>query len=75
MSKLKVKDAGSLQSSIAIKGYNLVLFSKEVGVTSPYLSMILRGKRNPSPILAKKIADKLDMQVSEIFFIENVQKT
>ena len=75
MSKLKVKDANYLHSTIAIKGFNLILFSKEVGVTSQYLSMILRGKRNPSPILAKKIADKLGLQVAEIFFVEDVQKT
>lgn len=75
MSKLMVKDADYLQSSIAIKGFNLILFSQEVGVTSQYLSMILRGKRNPSPILAKKIADKLGLEVREIFFVDNVRKT
>lgn len=75
MNRLKVKDAADLQSNIAIKGFSQVLFSKEIGITSPYLSMVLRGKRNPSPILAKKIADKLGVEVEDIFFIEEYRKS
>jgi DNA-binding XRE family transcriptional regulator len=75
MNRLKVKNTVDLQSNLSIKGFNQVLFSKEIGVTSPYLSMILRGKRNPSPILAKKIADKLGVEVEDIFFIEEYRKS
>ncbi len=51
-------------------GMNLTHLSKEVNVGSSYLSLIVNGKRNPSPKLAKRIADTLGVEIEEIFTIE-----
>lgn len=48
---------------------SLKQLGNEVGVTSQYLSSVLRGKANPSPNLAKKIADCLNVSVEDIFFV------
>lgn len=68
MSKLMVRDTSKTYSEMAMKGYSLKLLSEEIGVTNQYLSTVLRGKRNPSPGLAKKIARSLGLEINDIFF-------
>lgn len=54
-----------------IKGFNVSSFAAEVGVGVSYLSQIMNGKRSPSPKLAKKIAETLEVEIKEIFIFEN----
>lgn len=70
MAALLSRDASKLYSKMALKGLTLKSLSSKVGVTSPYLSTVLRGKRSPSPILAKKISKCLDVEISDIFFTD-----
>lgn len=58
-----------------IKGFNVSSFADEVGVGISYISQILNGKRSPSPKLAKKIAETLEVEIEELFiFDESVVK-
>lgn len=74
MSKLMVRDTSKTYSEMAMKGYSLKLLSEEIGVTNQYLSTVLRGKRNPSPGLAKKIARSLGLEINDIFLVVNIAK-
>ncbi|MBN6754437.1 MULTISPECIES: helix-turn-helix transcriptional regulator [Staphylococcus] len=53
-----------------IKGFNVTSFAEEVGVGVSYLSQILNGKKTPSPKLAKKIAETLEVEIEEVFSFE-----
>lgn len=75
MSNLLIKNAEEVYSKMALKGYNVKLLSSTVGVTNPYLSSILNGKRTPSPSLAKKIADSLSLEIGDIFYIKESCKS
>ncbi|PKE16728.1 helix-turn-helix transcriptional regulator [Macrococcoides caseolyticum] len=52
------------------KGLTVTDLSKKIHSDLPYLSQVLNGKRNPSPKLAKRIADALDVEITDIFTIE-----
>ncbi len=75
MATLLVKNASALYSAMALKGYTLKSLSDKVGVTTPYLSTVLRGRRNPSPILAKKIARCLGVEISDVFITQESHKS
>lgn len=53
-----------------IKGFNLSDLAKETGVGISYLSQIINGKKIPSPKLAKKISDSLNIDIKELFTFE-----
>lgn len=72
MAKLFVKEPEKLKALIALKGDTLKTFSKEVDVSNQYLSLVIRGKSNPSPALAKRISEKLNTSIEHIFFIDSV---
>lgn len=59
-----------LKKAMFLKGYNLSDLSKELGIGLSYLSSIIHGKKTPSPKLAKKIADVLDVDIEDIFEFE-----
>ncbi|WP_277587336.1 helix-turn-helix transcriptional regulator [Psychrobacillus antarcticus] len=71
MTKLKIKDHEKIQSRIALQGDTLKSFSVKVDVTNQYLSTVIRGKSNPSPLLAKRIAENLNLSINDIFFADN----
>ncbi|HDI7415696.1 TPA: helix-turn-helix transcriptional regulator [Staphylococcus aureus] len=48
-----------------LKGFNLSDLSRETGVGISYLSQIINGKKIPSPKLAKKMAEVLQVEVNE----------
>lgn len=52
------------------KGLDLNSLSRKLEVGSSYLSLIINGKRNPSPKLAKRIAETLGVEITDIFTIE-----
>lgn len=53
-----------------IKGFNVSSLADEVGVGISYISQILNGKRSPSPKLAKKIAETLEVEIEELFIFD-----
>ncbi|MCE5023389.1 helix-turn-helix domain-containing protein [Staphylococcus simulans] len=59
-----------VKKAMFIKGLNLSDLSRETEVGISYLSQIVNGKKVPSPKLAKKIANALDVEIEDIFEFE-----
>ncbi|HDC8776194.1 TPA: helix-turn-helix transcriptional regulator [Staphylococcus aureus] len=58
------------KEAMLLKGFNLSDLSRETGVGISYLSQIINGKKIPSPKLAKKMAEVLQVEVNELFEFE-----
>ena len=69
MIKFKFKNADEVKICIGKRGNSLRFFSRNIGVSQPYLSQLLMQKKYPSATVAKKIAEGLDMKIEDIFFI------
>lgn len=72
MINFKLKNAVELRIMIAKTGKSISQFSADIGISSSYMSLILTGKRNPSPNVAYKIANGVGSEV-ERFFVVNDQ--
>lgn len=51
------------------KGYSISKFAKALDINTSYANQIVNGKRTPSPVLAKKMAKILNVEISDIFNI------
>ncbi|HEE8881975.1 TPA: helix-turn-helix transcriptional regulator [Staphylococcus aureus] len=58
------------KEAMFLKVFNLSDLSRETGVGISYLSQIINGKKIPSPKLAKKMAEVLQVEVNELFEFE-----
>lgn len=58
------------KKAMFVKGFNLSDLSRETGVGISYLSQIINGKKIPSPKLAKKMSEVLQVDVEELFEFE-----
>lgn len=58
------------KEAMFLKGFNLSDLSRETGVGISYLSQIINGKKIPSPKLAKKMVEVLQVEVNELFEFE-----
>ncbi|MFK4316011.1 MULTISPECIES: helix-turn-helix domain-containing protein [unclassified Bacillus (in: firmicutes)] len=72
MIEIKLKDEIKTRLLIAKTGKSLRSFSKENGFSHTYLSQILKGDRNPSPVVATKISNGLNLEIEDIFFVRVV---
>ncbi|WP_394868328.1 helix-turn-helix transcriptional regulator [Staphylococcus borealis] len=59
-----------LRGLIAKNGHTLRSFSKSSGISLSYLSLIINNKAIPSPKMAKRIADNLNVDIEDIFEFE-----
>ncbi len=55
-----------LQKQMAKKAMNNSQLSKSVGVSEPYISMIVNGLRIPNVLVAKKIATALECKIEDL---------
>lgn len=62
--------ANSFKKAMFLKGYNLSDLSSATDVSISYLSQIMNGKKSPSPKLAKKIAETLEVGIKDLFIFE-----
>ncbi|UXR47201.1 helix-turn-helix transcriptional regulator [Staphylococcus simulans] len=60
-------NSNNFKKAMFLKGLNLSDLAIKTEVSSTYLSQIINGKKVPSPKLAKKIADALDVEIEDIF--------
>lgn len=56
-----------IKGLIAKKGHSLTTFCSECGISLSYMSLILNNKVKPSPKIARKIADSLEVSIEDIF--------
>lgn len=59
-----------LRYLIAKRGHSLRSFSKISGISLSYLSLIVNNKATPSPKMAKKISENLNVNMDYLFDFE-----
>ncbi|PAL08895.1 transcriptional regulator [Staphylococcus hominis] len=52
------------------KGFSISNFAKSLEINISYANQIVNGKKKPSPELAKKMAQILNVDIADIFNIE-----
>lgn len=52
------------------KGYNISQLASKTGVSVTHMSLIVNNKRKPSPKLAQKMAQRLGVEISDIFIFD-----
>lgn len=52
------------------KGLSISNFAKKLEVNTSYVNLIVNGKRKPSPELAKKMAQVLNVDITDIFNVD-----
>lgn len=70
MVTITLKNKYEFKKKLAEKGYSMVDFSEKIGISNAYLSTIVSQKKHLSAPLAKKISIELDIDITDIFFIE-----
>lgn len=66
--RMRLIDPDNVKEEIALKGFSQNGFSRQINVTSSYLSKVLNQEVCPSPVVAKKISDGINVKISDIFF-------
>ena len=61
----------AIRKELYKKGLYITGFSNVLGISVNYTNLIINNRRSPSPKLAKKMADVLEVEVSDIFIFEN----
>ncbi|UWG99073.1 helix-turn-helix domain-containing protein [Dehalobacter sp. DCM] len=72
--KLKINRDMLVLKRIAL-GYSQRGLSKELGLSSSYISQVECGKRNVSPNVALKICTVLKVELETLFFVPNACKS
>lgn len=75
MVRLYAVEKNKIEVLLAWNGYTQKSLSKRVNVVPSYMSSIVNGKKPVGKRTAKRIADRLGVQVSDIFFIPTVDKS
>ena len=75
MVQLYVVGKKKIDVLLAWHGYTQKSLSSRVNIGPSYMSSIINGKKPVGKRTAKKIADKLGVEVTHIFFIPNVDKS
>lgn len=72
IAKVKLVPKGNkIRMLIAQEGMSLKSFSQRVPLSYPYLSRIVNDRVRITPQMAKKIADKLNMEINDIFLFNS----
>ena len=72
--KIFLKNPERFQLLMVENGLSKSSLARMIGVTPSYMNLIVNEKRHFSPQIAKKVADSLNMDFHDIFFVESVLK-
>lgn len=64
----------SVQKKRKQKGLTQEKLAEEVGVDRSYMGFIERGEKNPTLDKVMKIADALDVEVSDLFYFQKKEE-
>lgn len=70
-SKLKVRSSSELRHKIAMAGYTSKKLAEIIDRTPTYISSIINGKDNPSPVTAQLIIEALNYRLGTSFTIND----
>lgn len=73
--KITVKDTVEFQKIIMMVGHSIRSLAKESELSHGYVSQIISGDRHPGPKTAKKLAETLNKEFDDIFFIQGGNKS
>ncbi|HZG81765.1 MAG TPA: helix-turn-helix transcriptional regulator [Brevibacillus sp.] len=73
--KIRLKDLERFEELIIRKGHSKRSFAEVAGIGQVTALQIANGERNPSPRIAKRITDALEVEFDEIFVIEKTTRT
>ncbi|MDE3840256.1 XRE family transcriptional regulator [Bacillus methanolicus] len=68
--KIFLKDSRQFKIMLIERGFSQRQFSKRIGTSETYLNQIINNKKSPSPAIAKKIVDQLEVEFQDIFTIQ-----
>lgn len=71
---MKVRNPKILKESIALNGDSYRSYANRIEISYGYLSQIINQKANASPRTAKKIANGIHMEISDIFLLRVLAK-
>jgi transcriptional regulator with XRE-family HTH domain len=69
--QIELKDPAEFQRLLLLKGFSQRSFAEELALSAAYFNQIVNERRRPSAKVAKKIADRLEVEFDTIFFIKN----
>ena len=67
-----IKDINDFITKIVEKGFSYRQLAKQANTNPTTISLLTKGERNPSPILAVNICKALECNFDDIFFIPRV---
>jgi len=68
--KVRLISLEHLNELVLRAGYSRRAFANSIGISESTMTMLINGNRNPSPKIAKKISDKLEIKFDEVFYVE-----
>ncbi|WP_185959612.1 helix-turn-helix domain-containing protein [Lentibacillus cibarius] len=68
--RIGLKDTTKFRVMLIEKGYSQRGFSKEIGTSGAYLNQIINCRKHPSPKVARKIVEKLQLEFYDLFIIQ-----
>lgn len=68
--KIRLKDVKKFNILLIKKGFNKKVFAEKTNLSTSSVTLISNGSRNPSPPVAKRIAEVLGVEFDEIFNID-----
>lgn len=73
--KIRLKDPERFEELLIRKGHSKRSFAEAAGIGQVTTLQIASGDRHPSPRIAKRITDALEVEFDEIFIIEKPSST
>lgn len=68
--KIHLKNAHNFEEMLIKKGLSKKAFAEAAGIGQVTALQICNGDRNPSPRIAKRICETLEVEFDDIFIIE-----
>jgi len=65
--KIRFKDKQLISLLLIESGYSQSSFSRDLGISFSYFNQLVNGKKNPSPRMAKEIAELLNVKFNDLF--------
>ena len=70
-----LKEPEKLKHDITTGIFSMNYVARLIGCTRAFICSIIKGTRNPNPMIAVGICEVLNKQFEDYFFISNVDKT
>jgi len=73
--KFVLKDSKNFNKTLYMNGYTQRSYGRAIGISESYAHQVATGKRNPGPDVARKTAELLNKEITDIFFIVDACKS